>query len=335
MGVDFGRIDDPSRHVVPELPEESALTAGVLSSSGRGPASLRIGLATWGDKYNVGTLYPFGTQPAEFLRHYASVYSTVELSATYYGLPEEERLSSWADAVGTEFRFLPKVSREITHRDMLGGSRESLSGFTQRMEALGDSCGPILLQLSPRFEPSPVNRDRLAAALDVFGIETAVELRHPSWFCPGADGTPPPAFAVLSKVGAPLVITDTVGAREVVHGIVTAPCLVLRFVACYTRKVDDARVVLWSRLIADWISRGLKEVYIYVHLDDPLPAHATASLFIERIAEAVRGVELRVHGVHPLPDSEAPFTEKDTISDSIDRSAAESAESDERQLPLF
>lgn len=323
--MDFGRIDDPRRHYLPELPPDYPGNRHVLNPGEAG--SVRIGLATWGDTYNRGILYPSGAAPGDFLRHYGAVYSAVELSASYYGLPERGRLESWAAAVPDGFRFMPKVSREITHRDPLADTTiPALAAFLERIRALGSRLGPVLLQLSPGFSPTTENRRRLAAAVALLGPRAAVELRHPAWF---ADT--PPAAEVLAPDGATLVVTDTLGARDVVHSILTAPRFILRFVACYTGEIDEARADAWAHRIGAWMARGLREACIFVHLDEARGAHAIAMRFARGIAEVAPGTTFL--GPAPLPTF--PASASESASAHKKTGGPDSPEPPDAQLPLF
>jgi uncharacterized protein YecE (DUF72 family) len=256
---------------------------------------VHIGLSTWGDKSYRGVLYPTDAEPGEFLDHYGRIFSTVELSATFYGMPEAVRLAAWRDAVPETFRFVPKVSQSITHRRGLADAQQGLREFLENTAILGEQRGPLLLQMPPRFAPTPVAYDRLAAALAVLGRRAAVELRHPAWFSDRAGESPgnlsgahgvPPAVELLREYGAALVVTDTMGARQVVHTILTAPVLVIRFVAAGDISLDSARIDQWTRQILDWLGRGLREVYLFVHTDDPRGALRLAERFATGLASA-------------------------------------------------
>ena len=48
---------------------------------------LRIGTSSWSEKSWQGVFYPQGIAPREFIRHYASIYDSVEIDATFYAIP--------------------------------------------------------------------------------------------------------------------------------------------------------------------------------------------------------------------------------------------------------
>ena len=89
--------------------------------------------------------YPARTKANEFLRAYAERLTSVELNATFYRLPSEEQLRNWAGVTPAGFRFAVKMSRQITHF----GRADGIGTFCERVQALGDRLGPILVQLPP------------------------------------------------------------------------------------------------------------------------------------------------------------------------------------------
>ncbi len=51
------------------------------------PGLVRFGTSSFSAPEWLGTFYPRGTRPADFLRHYATQFDTVEVDATYYHVP--------------------------------------------------------------------------------------------------------------------------------------------------------------------------------------------------------------------------------------------------------
>jgi hypothetical protein len=282
--MEFGKGPPGDRAQLMRLPPDPPETASLLAATAAPAAreepargALRVGLSTWGDRAYRGTLYPADAPQSRFLEYYARRFTTVELSATFYGVPTEDRISRWQQSVPEAFRFLPKMSREATHVKRLRGAEPELTAFADRMRAFGAQLGPILLQLPPAFGPTGENAGLLSRAVATLGPGVAVELRHPGWFraadpvATGRAGTgdAAPAARALAGTGASLCITDTVGAREVVHTILTAPRIVLRFVAAGDAGLDSDRAAAWVARLGDWLSKGLEEAYVYIHLGDP------------------------------------------------------------------
>jgi uncharacterized protein YecE (DUF72 family) len=120
--------------------------------------------------------YPAGTPQREFLRAYAERLPSVELNATFYQLPSEDRLRGWAEATPPGFRFAVKMNRRATHF----GDLSVVGTFCERVRVLGDRLGPILVQL-------PATRPRDDGWLELFRssadpeLRYAYEFRHESW----------------------------------------------------------------------------------------------------------------------------------------------------------
>jgi uncharacterized protein YecE (DUF72 family) len=120
--------------------------------------------------------YPAGSKPKDFLRLYAERLNTVELNATFYRLPSEEQLAKWAVETTPGFRFAVKMSRQITHFGRVDG----IGTFCERVRALGDRLGPLLIQLPPS---RPRDDGLLRLFLDSLDpdLQCAFEFRHESW----------------------------------------------------------------------------------------------------------------------------------------------------------
>jgi uncharacterized protein YecE (DUF72 family) len=120
--------------------------------------------------------YPAGTKANQFLRVYAERLPSVELNATFYRLPSEDQLRAWAGQTPEGFRFAVKMSRQITHFGRVDG----IGTFCERVQALGDRLGPILVQLPPS---RPRDDGLLRLFLDSLDptLRYAFEFRHESW----------------------------------------------------------------------------------------------------------------------------------------------------------
>ncbi|HET6320370.1 MAG TPA: DUF72 domain-containing protein [Chloroflexota bacterium] len=120
------------------------------------------------------------------LGFYASVFDTVEVNATFHGLPSASTVRSWYDKTPHGFSFALKVPREITHDMRL--ERPAVEPRTQHFlrvaSQLGDKCGPMLVQLPPSFERTREHERRLNEFLELLPsdrYEVAIELRHRAW----------------------------------------------------------------------------------------------------------------------------------------------------------
>lgn len=117
------------------------------------------------------------------LGFYGLAFPTLEVDATFYGVPARPVLEDWRSQVPPGFQFSLKVPQQITHDMRLVGTKELLGRFSDRVRALGETLGPLLIQLSPDFLPTPENRAALRAFLPGLAsdLRWAIEFRHPGW----------------------------------------------------------------------------------------------------------------------------------------------------------
>ncbi len=180
---------------------------------------LRIGTSGYSYRHWRGAFYPSNLSPGEWLRFYASVFDTVEINATFYRLPDAERLISWREKTPENFLFVVKASRLITHVHRLKGCTEALQTFLDRVSLLLPKLGPILYQLPPSLQRDD---DLLRAFLDLLpaAFEHVFEFRHDSWFAEDVRD-------ILSTAGIGFCIHDH-GGHETPYWV-TGPVLYARF----------------------------------------------------------------------------------------------------------
>lgn len=168
--------------------------------------TLYLGCPIWSYKGWLGTFYPDGTKPSDFLSEYARRLTTVEGNTTFYAVPDSSTLARWAAEMPETFRFCPKLPRTISHSGKLQPRLEEALAFIQVMSQLGTRLGPSFLQLPPRYPPGWL--DDLRSFLEGWpeGYPLAVEVRHPSWFeSPHQENL----IALLQELGKARVVIDT------------------------------------------------------------------------------------------------------------------------------
>jgi uncharacterized protein YecE (DUF72 family) len=116
----------------------------------------------------------------------------VEVNATFHAIPPDATVRGWDRKTPPGFRFALKLPRAITHeaRLQLPDCEPLLEDFLRAARLLGDKLGPLLVQLPPSFDRTPVHRLALAGFLDrlpTAELCVAVELRHPSWSDPAVE----------------------------------------------------------------------------------------------------------------------------------------------------
>ena len=155
---------------------------------GRGaflPMTLFIGTAGWSIPKPHAAEFPAdGTH----LQRYASRFSAVEINSSFYRSHKPATYARWAASVPAGFRFAVKVPRQITHVRKLVATTEAVDRFLSEVQALGDTLGPLLVQLPPSLG----FQDALAGTFfDLvrtrFDGAVVCEPRHASWFTDAAN----------------------------------------------------------------------------------------------------------------------------------------------------
>lgn len=153
----------------------SGITSGMTATAASVPG-LYVGTSGFSYPTWRGEFYPEGSRPSDFLGLYSELLPSVELNATFYKLPSEEQMRSWAERTPPAFRFAVKMSRQITH----AGRLELVGTFCESVLQLGERLGPILCQLPPTRPRDDGFLRLLRDSLDP-GLEVAFEFRHDSW----------------------------------------------------------------------------------------------------------------------------------------------------------
>lgn len=218
-----------------------------------------------------GRFYPAGTPDREMLPFYACRFDTVEINHTFYRMPADPVLARWREQVSEGFSFSVKAPRAITHHARLRPAGDAVAFLFQRLEALGETLGPVLFQLPPTLRLDlPRLRDFLGTVPG--GRRVAVEFRHSSWFDEAV-------FDTLRGHDAALCIADGETEGEVPL-VSTASWGYLRL-----RAVDyaDAVVGAWAEKVRaqKWASG-----YVFFKHEDEATGPRLAARFRELMEEA-------------------------------------------------
>jgi len=162
---------------------------------------LHAGTSGFAFKEWKGSFYPADLKDDGILGYYASKFPTVEINNTFYRLPKEGVLQSWAAQVPEPFTFAIKASQRITHYARLKPECASAVEFLlKNTSSLASRLGPILFQLPPNLKK---DTERLRVFIDTLPSDRryTIEFRHESWF---EDDV----FAALRERDIPLCITE-------------------------------------------------------------------------------------------------------------------------------
>lgn len=222
-------------------------------------SELRIGCSGWAYKDWKGPFYPADLKDKERLAFYATRFDTAEINASFYRLPSEKAVASWAEQAPAGFLFAWKASRYITHNKKLLDCEESIELVFGRMAGLGQHFGPVLFQLPPSLKRDD---ERLARFLGWLpkGRCCAFEFRHRTWY-------EQPVFDRLAEHGAAFVISDHHHAPA--PDVVTAPLVYWRGHGPggrYHGRYGDERLKALADKIADWRREG-RTVHAYFDND--------------------------------------------------------------------
>ncbi len=240
---------------------------------------LYIGLPRWASKVWLGDLYPNKTRQADYLRHYAQTYNTIELNSTHYRIPKHEIVQRWRDMTPSSFRFCPKIPQSISHYHKLLASGQ-LSSFIDAIAQFEDKLGCSFVQLPHYFGPALMTN--LVEFLNQWpeSFPLAIEFRNESWF--DHQLLIGEAYELLARKKVSCVITDVAGRRDVSHNSLPVPIAMLRFVANGLHETDYIRFQAWQKRIDEWRKSGLSELYFFVHQPEDDQTHTFGKFVIDQ-----------------------------------------------------
>jgi uncharacterized protein YecE (DUF72 family) len=231
--------------------------------------NLYVGTSGYSYKEWKGTFYPKDLPNQQMLRYYAERFRTVEINNTFYRMPEASVLEAWAGEVRSDFKFVLKASQQITHKQRLKDTGDSVSYLLEVAQAMKERLGPLLFQLPPNFKKD-APRLREFLALLPSQRPAAFEFRHPSWF-------DKEVFGLLRDHQAALCIAEAENGLEVPFEA-TAGWGYLRL-----RRPDyhEAELKAWVQRVRgqDW-----REAFVFFKHEDEGKGPQMAKRFLELAA---------------------------------------------------
>ena len=268
----------------------------------------------WAERRWIGRYIPPGTQPGRELAAYATWCTAVEGNTTFYGLPSPATVERWTADSPTDFRFLFKLPRTITHDRRLRNAGPDLAAFLDRLEPLGPRASPVSIQLPASFGPDDLGvLARFVAGLPA-DWRWAVEVRDRRW-CEGGP-VERELNDLLAANGVERIIIDTRAVfatvpvtpaeheahrnkpRLPVRPVAIGPSPVVRFIGRTDVAENPAWWAKWVPKVAQWLQEG-RSPLVFIHTPDNVVAPALARAFHAE-------VQALVPDLAPLPDPVRP-----------------------------
>jgi uncharacterized protein YecE (DUF72 family) len=285
-------------------------------------AEVRIGVSGWTYAPWRGRFYPERLPHKKELAFAASIFPSLEINGTFYGMQRPDAFARWAEETPDEFVFAVKGPRFLTHMKRLNEPVAPLANFiASGLLRLGSKLGPILWQFPPNFrfdaeklEAFFVLLPRCTEEAASFGrrhdhrlkarawlrcdarrpIRHAIEIRHESF-------RDPVFIDLLRKHRIALVCADTVDWPLLMD-------LTADFVYCrlhgsrelYRSGYSTSEIARWARRVRAWRDgkpmrdgtfagtppkrHAPRDVYVYFDNTDKLHAPLDARALMRRLS---------------------------------------------------
>ncbi len=237
-----------------------------------------VGTSGWTYDHWYGRFYPTDLAKSRWFDYYASLFSSVEVNATFYRTFKDSTYEKWKERAPGGFSYVLKAPRLVTHRKFLLETEALIQAFYRSCTLLEEKFGLILLQVAPQM---PYDPDRLRHALRAFPNpgNVAVEFRRPEWYSPEVLG-------LLREMGCTMCNVDS--PRQSLTDHLTSDKAYIRLHGrqhWYSYNYTENELAEIARLARDLARRGASWVYIFFNNDFEGYAPHNA-LAVKRMLEA-------------------------------------------------
>lgn len=292
----FGKVDNPGL-IDFTIPEDHPNTTLVLEKTKTTqPLSIYVGCANW-NRQALKNFYPRGTK--DELSYYASQFNCIELNATFYRIFSDEQFVKWKERTPQNFRFFPKLPRDISHDLMLSHTcYPIINKYLNAALHLDNRLGTFFLQMHNDFDPK--NWERVVSFIEYWPkhIPLAIEFRHTEWFNNKTVATK--LYALLEKNNIANILVDTAGRRDLMHMSLTKNEAFIRYVGA-NHPSDYHRLDDWVNRIESWVDKGLKNIHFFIHQNLEIETTLLSAYFIEKLNK-------RLHTNLTIPQSGGQLT---------------------------
>ena len=274
----FGQVADPSQ-IDFTLPKDHPQTKFILNQNKKGLNNISIGCAKW-NKTDLKGFYPKGTK--DELTYYATQFNSIELNATFYGMPTAEQVQTWKEKTPKDFKFFPKITNTVSHFRRLLNITDVVTQFASAVLNFDDKLGMVFLQLHDNFKPKDYERLEKFVKDWPKEVPLAIELRNTEWF------TDEEVFNTVCELfemnNITNIIVDTAGRRDMLHMRLTTPVAFIRYVGANADS-DYARLEDWLERLTKWKKEGLQNLYFFVHQNIEKASPLLSSHLIQKMNE--------------------------------------------------
>ncbi len=237
-----------------------------------------VGTSGWTYEHWKGRFYPEGLPQKRWFDYYASLFSAVEVNATFYRTFKDQTYHNWRQRAPHGFGYVLKAPRLITHRKFLVDVETDIQTFYHSCALLQDKFEMILLQVAPNMSYNP---ERLRNALQAFPdpARVAVEFRRSEWFCQETLDILSAARATICNVDSP---------RQKISGLLTSGRAYIRLhgrAHWYSYNYSDDELRDIASIARDLANRGAERVYIFFNNDFEGYAPANARFIKQLLGE--------------------------------------------------
>jgi len=274
----FGQVADPSQ-IDFTLPKDHPQTKFILNQNKKGLDNISIGCAKW-NKTDLKGFYPKGTK--DELTYYSTQFNSIELNATFYGMPTAEQVQTWKEKTPKDFKFFPKITNTVSHFRRLLNITDVVTQFASAVLNFNEKLGMVFLQLHDNFKPKDYERLEKFVKDWPKEVPLAIELRNTEWF------TDEEVFNTVCELfemnNITNIIVDTAGRRDMLHMRLTTPNAFIRYVGANADS-DYARLEDWLERLTKWKKEGLQNLYFFVHQNIEKASPLLSSHLIQKMNE--------------------------------------------------
>jgi uncharacterized protein YecE (DUF72 family) len=206
--------------------------------------------------------FPVEFQDSSRLTYYSSLFNSIEINRSFYGLPKAKTLNRWSNEVPANFKFTFKLWKQISHSKALQFNDVDVGEFMHTISNVGDKRGCLLIQFPASLKNHQADHlEHLLSVIEMNSLENpwkvAIEFRDNSWY---TEDT----YNLMNQYGATIVVHDKPGAPPAVVDL-KSKIKYIRFHGPrgdYRGSYDEAFLHEYATYIHEWREAG-NSVFVY------------------------------------------------------------------------